>query len=37
MNLKHTSFQNDIRFSTAKARFHMVADEDIAATGLALG
>jgi hypothetical protein len=32
MNLKHTSFQNDIRFSTAK-----VADEDIAATGLALG
>jgi len=33
MNLKHTSFQNDIRFSTAKARFHMVGDEDIAAKG----
>ena len=35
MNLKHTSYH--IRFSTAKPRFHMVGDGDIAAKGRALG
>jgi hypothetical protein len=35
MNVKHTSYH--IRFSTAKPRFHMVGDGDIAAKGRALG